>query len=157
MLCNLRWIILCIFIVWSTNDIVGCQSAFLVTKFWKIYNLQCIFNILLLVSFPLGQRQNTALPNRGGVHLPVRPRHPLAELQASLHVVRNAQGWWPWMASPSQVSPAHLNCRFSMFVELGNACSVVFDLSVTALMRTVKCHCMSNDKLSLFVECIKAV
>lgn len=67
------------------------------------------------LSFPIGQRQNTALPNRGGVHLPLWPRQPLAEPQASLHMVRDAQGWWHWVASPSQVSPAHLNCRFSLF------------------------------------------
>lgn len=73
----------------------------------------------LPVCFPLGQRQNTALPNRGRLHLPVRPWQPLAELQASLHVVRDAQGWWPWMACPSQVSPAHLNC-------MSTACNAVF-------------------------------
>ena len=97
---------------------LSVQCTVLVTDSW--HHSTCptpLSHILTLpVSFPLGQRQNTALPNRGGIHLPVRPRQPLAKLQASLHVVRDAQGWRSWMASPSQVSPAHLNCRFSLFL-----------------------------------------
>lgn len=77
------------------------------------------FNANFHISTPLstfhqGQRQNTALPNRGGVYFPLRPRQPLDELQASFYVVRDAHGGRAWMARPSQVPPAHLNSMFAL-------------------------------------------
>lgn len=98
-----------------------------------------------------GQRQNRALPNRGGLHLSLRPRHPLAELQASLHLDRDARGWWHRMASASQVSPAHLNCKISLLSgNLGHAFNALFDFSDTVLL------CMLKDELSFICRVFKS-
>ena len=57
--------------------------------------------------FPAGPWPDPVLPDRRGVHLPLRPGQPLGELQAGVHLVRLTWGGRHRVAHPREVPSVH--------------------------------------------------